>query len=188
MGYVAYNVKKKEASRGRQRAAVAAIHIAAYQFSAAGMMPPAGICPPGKRAECLQKTAAWLPTLAALDPAEAMQLLADNLHMVSSKLVGDVEREYNVAVRATRNDELPELAHGELASRLALHATAMNNKDALPTVLPFIAGPAVPRGRFYYICAGIGSGICHMQQVSVFLSATCISCLRIALDSQVARN
>jgi hypothetical protein len=173
MGFTTFNPPKAQ-KRGRARAAIAAIFIVGSQFTDAGKEIPAGVCPPGKRAERLDRTAAWVAALAAIDPAEAMLLLAQNTHTVSSKLLGDVEREYNEGVRAMNDPELPVLAPGELAARFALHAATFHKKDDLNTVSPCVTGPAAPVGRFYYIAAGIGSGISEMQHVCVLLLVGCM--------------
>jgi hypothetical protein len=61
------------------------------------------------------------------------------------------------------------LAPDELAARFAMHATTVSTFKEADTVVASSASPAAPRGRFYYIAAGIGSGISDIQQVGFLL-------------------
>jgi hypothetical protein len=172
MVYAVYSPSKKHQA-GRRRAAIAAMQIVASFFTSAGVVVPAGVCPPGQRPADIGRIAAWLTGLAALAPVEAMQLLAHNTSIVSSKLMADVELQYNAGVRASRCDQLPLLASGELAAKFALHVLTVSSHKEQDTMLPVVTAPAAPRGRFYYIAAGIGSGISEMQQVSVLNHVGC---------------
>jgi hypothetical protein len=182
MMYTVFSPAKKHASN-RKRAAFAAMHIVASFFASAGVLPPAGVCPPGNGPSDLGRIAGWLAALAAIHPAEAMHLLAQNISTVSSKLMNDVQLEYNAGVRASRCDELPLLAPDELAARFAMHATTVSTFKELDTVVASSASPAAPRGRFYYIAAGIGSGISDIQQVGVllYMGALQVDCLHLRL-------
>jgi hypothetical protein len=153
----------------RKRIAIAAMKIAASLFERAGLVAPAGECPPGNGPESLAQLSGWLCTLDGIAPTEAMQLLAEFLPTVSCELFTAVECEYNRAARATgRAQVLP----GTIASSLALLRTALS---PLPVLSAYVgSAPSVPcTGRFYYIAAGIGCGILEMEQVCALVQDAC---------------
>jgi hypothetical protein len=163
LSFTAFNATRASGP-GWKRTAMAAVRIAASFFQSAGIAPPAGICPDRQGAGCLRKLPAWLGQLAALRPAEALRLLAEHLQHVPEKVWTQVEAEYNAGVKAAGLPGLALLKAGSLASRAACllpaHCEAINVHYAAVS-----AGTAAPKGRFFYIAAGVGCGIKEIQEV-----------------------
>jgi hypothetical protein len=109
---------------------------------------------------------AWLGQLAALAPREALQHLSDNIACVPDKLWALVEAEYNSGARLATT-ALVRLDAGELASKAAQIARklAWSGQAHDIDILVPVAAPSSPKGYFFYIAAGIGSGIAEAQQV-----------------------
>jgi hypothetical protein len=160
MGFVYYNCTK-QAAPGRLRTARAAIRIIARMFATAGVVVPAGECPDPISHGRLDKLPAWLRWLADIAPSEAIALLADNIALVPAEVLAAVELEYNAGL-AGACSSLMTLTAGDLATSIA--SLRAHVHCPTPTVcMP--AGPCGPRGRFYYIGAGVGCGIKEAQLV-----------------------
>jgi hypothetical protein len=163
MAFTVFNAPRASAA-GRKRAVVAAVRIVSSFFLQAGVVPPAGVCLDPRDPGCLGKLPAWLGQLAALGPREGLQLLGENVAGVPHRLWGLVEAEYNSGVRLA-TPQLLQLSAGELASK----ASQLTREFSCSVPAVDIALPAerarAPQGRFFYIAAGIGSGIAEMQKV-----------------------
>lgn len=146
----------------RKREAIAAMQIVLNLFQRSGMQAPAGVCPPGSGPGSVDKMSGWLRCLAAIYPAEAMQILAENIRTVPSQHLSAVETEYNTAAAARG---LAQLVQGELAYRLHNLELQLALPEHVQTAVNAGVQPAAPRGRFYYIAAGVGCGIREMEQV-----------------------
>jgi hypothetical protein len=84
-----------------------------------------------------------------------------------------VESEYNSGVRLG-TPSLVQLGSGELASKAAHVARHVSSPEEVHELPVPAAGPRAPRGRFFYIAAGVGSGIAEIQQVCGCLSHSCV--------------
>jgi hypothetical protein len=140
---------------------MAAVHIAASFFRSAGIDTLAGVCPERPGPGCLRKLPSWLGQLAALSSAEALALLSEHVLRVPKKLWSQVEAEYNAGVRAANCPGLALMLEGSLASRAACFGKAHCEHVSVNLA----SAPAGPKGRFYYIAAGVGSGIADIQEV-----------------------
>jgi hypothetical protein len=174
MAFTAFNATRASAA-GRKRAAVAAVRVVSSFFLQAGVVAPAGVHLDPQAPGCLGKLPSWLGQLAAIGPREGLELLSDHVAGVPKKLWAQVESEYNSGVRLVTAPLLP-LSAGDLASKAALIAREVScSVPALQLNFPVPAvGPRAPRGRFFYIAAGVGSGIAEMQQVCGCLSHSCV--------------
>jgi hypothetical protein len=151
----------------RRRTALAAVHIAATFFVAAGVRAPAGVCPDrkGPSPERLSKLPPWLAQVAALNAMEALQCLARSTQSIPAKLRTRVESEYNAGVKAA-GCGLKPLERGELARNFASMLPSSAG-DGVPTgkLAPTPSSLPAPKGRFYYIAAGVGCGIKEAEEV-----------------------
>jgi hypothetical protein len=172
MSFTVFNATRATAP-GRKRAAVAAVRVVSSFLIQAGVSAPAGVYLDPQAPGCLGKLPAWLGQLAALGPREGLELLSYNVAVVPEKLWAQVESEYNSGVRLA-TAPLLQLSAGDLASKAALiarHVSCSVHTHELPVPA---AGPRAPRGRFFYIAAGVGSGIAEIQQVCGCLSHPCV--------------
>jgi hypothetical protein len=172
MSFTVFNATRASAA-GRKRAAVAAVRIVSSFFIQAGISAPAGVYLDPQAPGCLGKLPAWLGQLAALGPREGLKLLSDNVAGVPEKLWAQVESEYNSGVRLA-TAPLVQLSAGDLASKageIVRHVSGPEEVHELPVPA---AGPRAPRGRFFYIAAGVGSGIAEIQQVCGCVSHSCV--------------
>jgi hypothetical protein len=159
---------KKAAARGRARAAIAAIRIAANIFVNCKVAPPAGVFTSAQVPSHLDKLPKWLGLLASLPHREALSMLATSYLLVPDKVYRLVELEFNAGIAATSSTH-PCFANlrlqpGSLAGRIA----CLSSSACESTPVPLPVGPPLvgtesallaQQGAFFYIGAGVGCGI-----------------------------
>jgi hypothetical protein len=167
LSFVYFNAARARTA-GRKRAALAAVHIAATFSIAAGVRAPAGVCPDwqGPSPECLSRMPKWLGNLAALNATEALMRLKEHAQSVKAELWKRVEAEYNAGVKAARFG-LTMLEPGELGRSFVclLLPTSAGQEVSAGNLRAPPSGIGAPKGRFYYIAAGVGCGIKEAEEV-----------------------
>ena len=141
-----------------------AIRIVACIFRSSGVPVPAGPGALDDPPACLEKQPMWLQLLAGLQNREALQLLCDSWRDVPSEVLGKAEQEYNKGVVAP-SDLMPRLAPGHLASSFRRLQQQFISQAKYSCAAVVHVGRGSWLGTFYYIAAGVGSGIAEAQQV-----------------------
>jgi hypothetical protein len=115
--------------------------------------------------------------LGGLQAETAIKILVGTWSEVPESLINRTEREYNEGIKASRprgpgNDlQLAEqLQEGQLAARFSNLVTEVQSRgeDAAIAARCVHEVDLQIRGHFYYIAAGIGSGIAEIQQVCLY--------------------
>lgn len=163
-GYVGYNCRSTSegARRTRKRHAKTVAKLSAQAFMACGVVAPAGLCVDAELPSRVDKMCAWIANLYALDPAEALCMLAANAHIVPDSVWRAVETEYNDGItRAAR--VMPNLALLKLdEDRLVVNLADMESKlSALPPTVRALE----MQGAFYRVLQGFDNEETGERQV-----------------------
>lgn len=163
-GYTAANCRSisEGARRNRKRHAKTVAKLSAQAFMACGVVAPAGLCVDAELPSRVDRMCAWIANLNSLDPAEALCMLAANVHIVPDSVLRAIEREYNDGItRAAR--VMPNLAVLKLEEgRLVVNLADMESKlSALPPTVRALE----MQGAFYRVLMGFDNEETGERQV-----------------------
>lgn len=171
MAFVYSNARTVKERKKRLRVAATCIGIVIDMFRLLGIGCPVGVLVsafPSSACKC----ANWLVQLSELPAVEAIGLLRRNILSVQSRILSSVESEFNCSVHMLPEScEVQQFGVGELLERLKVFAAVA--RVSRPVALPPVSSttPSRSRGTFYYMAAGIGSGIKEIEQVLFLLRA-----------------
>lgn len=175
--FVMSNCKMRSASARKQRIrdVIASVRIMTGIAARCGLSWPACMFLDWGPAVDVSRRPAWIKALAGMPDSESVHLLRTNVHKVGSKTASDVEAHFNLAARMLRSQSnpMPCLAQNQLTHVLISCCSDFSNTR--PPELtqvhthndPPEASNSSTQARpltFYYIAAGIGSGIADMEQ------------------------
>ena len=170
------NCKKRNQREERERDVVATIRIVHAFIGRAGVVWPAWLVPEWIGPVNLSRRRDWVKTLGEMNDTSAIDYLRSGLSAVPPAKVLKVEREYNEALRAAypKPAGMIELKTGQLYTILCSCCTAEETTSAssqsapqctIDCIAPSCADSTTPgmQKTFYYIAAGIGSGIVDIE-------------------------
>ena len=176
MSFVYSNARTESERKKRSRHACTCIGLVIRFFQALGVRCPAGVTVTAFPSS-IGNRALWLQQLGGLPAAEAIRILREHVLFVPSRIMQNVEREFNVAVNCLPEASgVRQLAPNELLQHLTVFA-AVSSVDRPVQLRSTCPTPAAPtfRGTFYYIAAGIGSGIHDIEKVCTFASTVLLA-------------